>query len=41
MPLALKVYYKDNGPASSISMLPFEEQTGFTTTITIDDFVKN
>lgn len=37
----LKIYYKDNGPGSSISMLPFTEQTGSSTTITIDDFVKD
>lgn len=36
-----KIYYKDHGPGSSISMLPFPEQTGSSTTITIDDFVKN
>lgn len=35
-----KIYYKDFGPGSTISILPFAEQTGTTETISIDDFVK-
>lgn len=34
------IYYQDNGPASKIISTPFEGQTGSTTTISIDDFVK-
>jgi FkbM family methyltransferase len=34
-----KMYYKDDGPASRIELLPFAEQTGTTTTLSIDDFV--
>ncbi|NJM81008.1 MAG: FkbM family methyltransferase [Flavobacterium sp.] len=33
------IYFKDNGPGSSISFSPFDEQTGAAKTITIDDFV--
>ncbi len=35
------IYFKDNGPGSSVAFEPFEEQTGTTTTISIDDFVKS
>lgn len=35
------IYFKDNGPSSSVAFEPFEEQTGTTTTISIDDFVKS
>ncbi len=35
------IYYKDHGPGSTIQFKPFDEQTGQTTTISIDDFVKN
>ncbi len=38
---AEKIYYKDYGPGSTISMQPFPEQTGFTETISIDDFVQS
>ncbi|MES2779038.1 MAG: FkbM family methyltransferase [Bacteroidota bacterium] len=34
------IYYKDNGPSSKMQATPFNEQTGSTTTLTIDDFVK-
>lgn len=34
------IYYKDFGPGSEVVTQPFEGQTGSTTTITIDDFVK-
>jgi FkbM family methyltransferase len=34
------VYFKDYGPGSRVEFKPFEEQTGTTTTISIDDFVK-
>lgn len=34
------VYFKDCGPSSRVSRDPFEDQTGKTETITIDDFVK-
>jgi FkbM family methyltransferase len=34
------IYYTDNGPGSRIEYNPFEGQTGQTTTISIDDFVK-
>ncbi|MBC7851742.1 MAG: FkbM family methyltransferase [Chitinophagaceae bacterium] len=33
------VYYQDRGPASKISLTPFDGQTGSTTTISIDDYV--
>jgi FkbM family methyltransferase len=33
------IYFKDNGPGSTIKLEPFKEQTGNTTTISIDDFV--
>lgn len=36
-----KIYFKDQGPGSNIKFEPFEEQTGETTSISIDDFVKN
>jgi FkbM family methyltransferase len=36
-----KIYFKDNGPGSKVAFEPFEEQTGTTRTISIDDFVKN
>jgi FkbM family methyltransferase len=35
-----KIYYSDNGPGSKIEFEPFVGQTGFATTISIDDFVK-
>tara|TARA_R110000823_G_scaffold243818_1_gene367998 strand:+ start:18885 stop:20027 length:1143 start_codon:yes stop_codon:yes gene_type:complete len=34
------VYFKDNGPASKVSMKPFEKQTGKAHTISLDDFVE-
>jgi FkbM family methyltransferase len=34
------IYFKDNGPASKINLSPFTEQNGSTTSLTIDDFVK-
>jgi FkbM family methyltransferase len=34
-----KIYYYDKGPGSKIKLEPFEEQTGFTETLSIDDFV--
>ncbi len=36
-----KIYFLDNGPGSRIEYEPFEGQTGFTSTISIDDFIKN
>ncbi len=33
------IYFKDNGPGSKIEFEPFEDQTGLTTTVSIDDFV--
>ena len=36
-----KVYYKDAGAGSHISFEPFKGNTGETTTLTVDDFVKN
>ena len=36
----VKIFFKDNGPGSQIEFEPFAEQTGSTTTITIDSFVK-
>lgn len=35
-----QIYYKDFGPGSEVVTHPFEGQTGTTTTISIDDFVK-
>lgn len=35
------VYYQDNGPGSSVRFSSFEGQTGTSTTISIDDFVKS
>ena len=35
-----KIYFLDNGPGSRIVFEPFEGQTGFSTTISIDDFVR-
>ncbi|MFV8339790.1 FkbM family methyltransferase [Flavobacterium sp. LB3P21] len=35
------IYFKDNGPGSSVSFKPFEGQTGTASTISIDDFVKS
>lgn len=35
----VKVYFEDNGPGSSVKYNPFNEQTGKTITISIDDFV--
>jgi FkbM family methyltransferase len=37
----IDVFFKDNGPGSKIEFHPFDEMTGKTQTITIDDFVKN
>lgn len=34
-----EIYYRDNGPASRLSLTPFDGQTGLTQTISIDDFV--
>ncbi|MES2559951.1 MAG: FkbM family methyltransferase [Bacteroidota bacterium] len=34
------IYFKDNGPSSKMQAEPFTEQTGSTTTLTIDDFVE-
>jgi len=34
------IYFKDNGPGSKIELEPFDEQTGSTVTISLDDFVK-
>jgi len=36
----VNIYFKDNGPGSRIEFQPFTDQTGFTTTTTIDSFVK-
>lgn len=36
----IKIYFKDNGPGSKIALHPFTEQTGTTTTLSIDDFVQ-
>lgn len=33
------IYFKDNGPGSRINNAPFADQTGSTTTLSIDDFV--
>lgn len=35
----LPIYFWDNGPGSKIQLQPFEGQSGFTTTTSIDDFV--
>ena len=35
------IYYKDHGPGSRVEFKPFDLQTGTTTTISIDDFVKS
>ena len=35
-----KIYFKDNGPGSSVAFEEFEGQTGTALTISIDDFVK-
>ncbi len=34
------IYFKDNGPGSRIESNPFKEQTGSTTTISVDEIVK-
>jgi FkbM family methyltransferase len=34
------IYYKDAGPGSQVRLSPFNDQTGTTTTISIDDFVE-
>ncbi len=34
------IYFKDNGPGSSVAFEPFDEQTGTASTLSIDDFVK-
>lgn len=36
-----EIYFKDNGPGSSVAFEPFEGQTGTALTISIDDFVKS
>lgn len=36
-----KIYFNDKGPSSRIEFQPFDGQTGQSTTISIDDFVKN
>ena len=36
---ATKIYFKDNGPGSKVTMKPFEEQDGDCFTLSIDDFV--
>lgn len=36
-----RIYFKDKGPSSRIESVPFEMQTGYTTTISIDDFVRS
>ncbi|WP_298903215.1 FkbM family methyltransferase [uncultured Psychroserpens sp.] len=35
------VYFKDHGPGSKVQFQPFEDQTGTTKTISIDDFVNS
>lgn len=35
-----KIYYRDNGPGSVASSMPMENQTGTTTTLTVDDLVE-
>ncbi len=35
------IYFKDNGPGSSVAFASFEGQTGTALTISIDDFVKS
>jgi FkbM family methyltransferase len=35
------IYFKDNGPGSKIEFEPFDGQTGFSTTVSIDDFVRS
>ena len=34
------IYFQDKGPSSEVKLEPFAEQTGSTTTVTIDDFVE-
>jgi FkbM family methyltransferase len=36
----IPIFYKDYGPGSKIAFQEFEDQTGATTTISIDDFVR-
>jgi len=36
-----EIYFNDKGPSSRIEFQPFDEQTGQSTTISIDDFVKS
>ena len=36
-----QIYFKDNGPGSIIRTEPFPEQTGSTTTVSIDELVKS
>jgi FkbM family methyltransferase len=36
-----EIYFADHGPGSNIEFKPFDGQTGFATTISIDDFIKN
>jgi FkbM family methyltransferase len=35
-----KIYFKDNGPGSKVESKSFDGQTGETTTLAVDDFVK-
>ncbi|MEO7311358.1 MAG: FkbM family methyltransferase [Chitinophagaceae bacterium] len=35
-----EIYFKDNGPGSKVAFEPFEGQTGTTTTVSIDDLVR-
>lgn len=35
------IYFKDNGPGSKVLFEPFEDQTGTSKTVSIDDFVSN
>lgn len=35
------IYFEDNGPGSKVAFKAFEDQTGITRTISIDDYVKN
>ncbi|GGI58047.1 FkbM family methyltransferase [Winogradskyella haliclonae] len=34
-----KIYFKDRGPGSQVKFEPFDDQTGITHTVSIDDFV--
>jgi FkbM family methyltransferase len=35
------IYFKDHGPSSKVSFTSFDDQTGTSTTISIDDFVRS